>query len=151
MCSTRHQNLIDGAWRDPSTAGWFPNENPARRGSSLGDFPASGEADVRAAVDAAAGAHPSWSAAPLAERQAAVGRFLSLLRESREELASIVTRENGKTIRESRAEVDSALPEGTGYWHQASRVLGHRMPLSAPGMSGWTQFHPLGVAGIITP
>jgi alpha-ketoglutaric semialdehyde dehydrogenase len=151
MSPTRHQNLIGGTWQDPSTGAWFPNEDPSRRGSSLGDFPASGPQDARAAVDAAAAAFPRWSAVPLAERQAAVGRFLGLLRESREELASIVSRENGKTIREARAEVDSALAEGTGAWHQASRVLGHTLPLSAPNMSGWTQLHPLGVAAVITP
>ncbi|MBI2150569.1 MAG: aldehyde dehydrogenase family protein [Acidobacteria bacterium] len=55
----------------------------------------------------------AWRCTSLADRQHCVAEFLRLLKESREELARIVTLENGKTIRESRAEVDSALIEGT--------------------------------------
>src|SRR5262249_33159434 len=104
-------NFICGRWTAARGAATFGDENPAVRGSNLGVFQSSTAEDVRDAVDAAAGAFPSWRRTPVVERKHHVQTFLNLLRESREELARIVTLENGKTIKESRAEVDSALVE----------------------------------------
>src|SRR5207244_1262044 len=98
----------------------FGDENPAKRGSDLGAFQSSTADDVREAIDAAAGAFQPWRRTSLADRQRYVAAFLNLLKDSREELARIVTLENGKTIRESRAEVDSALVEGGYHLQQAA-------------------------------
>jgi aldehyde dehydrogenase (NAD+) len=129
----------------------FEDENPALRGSVLGLFQASGPADVASAIDAAEAAFPAWRDTPVRDRQAAVGRFLALLAGRREELARVVAQENGKTIREARAEVDSALTEGTYHQQQVSRFFGHGLPIGTRGMTGWIQYHPLGVAGVICP
>ena len=145
------RNLIGGEWVMPASAKTFVDENPSERGSVLGHFPASSVADIASAVDAAASAFPGWRAAALRDRQEAVGRLIGLLRERREELARVVARENGKTIREARAELDSSVLEGTYHLQQAARFFGHGLPAGTRGMSGWVQYHPLGVAAVICP
>src|SRR4029079_456953 len=77
--------------------------------------------------------------------------FLRLLKQSREELARIVTLENGKTLRESRAEVDSALVEGHYHLTQVSAFYGHTGPGAARDITTWVQYEPLGVVGVISP
>ena len=145
------ENLIGGQWRPGSAGATFADENPAKRGSVLARFQASAPADMTAAVDAAQAAFAGWRATAIEERQVCVGRFLDLLANRREELAGIVTRENGKTIREARAEVDSALTEGRYHWHQVAGFAGPTLPAGTTGMVGWTQYEPLGVVGIISP
>ena len=93
----------------------------------------------------------SWRRTPVAERKQHVDAFLNLLRDSREELARIVTLENGKTIRESRAEVDSALVEGSHHVNQIEAFYGGSGPAAFSDITTWMQYEPLGVAGIISP
>ena len=71
--------------------------------------------------------------------------------QSRDELARIVTLENGKTIRESRAEVDSALVEGRYHLTQVSAFYGHTGPGAFRDITTWVQYQPLGVVGVISP
>ena len=144
-------NLISGKQVPAASGRTFVNENPSERGSVLGHFPASGVADVTWAVDAANAAFAGWRATSLRDRQEAVGRFLAYMRARCEELARVVARENGKTIHEARAEIDSAIVEGTHHQQQAARFFGHGMPTGTRGMAGWVQYHPLGVAAIICP
>src|SRR5262249_24409933 len=122
----RLNNFISGEWKRSRSGVTFENENPAFRGSNIAFFQSSTTDDVREAIDAAQSAFKSWRRTPLTTRQQCVADFLRLLKESREELARIVTLENGKTIRESRAEVDSALIEGTYHLNQsAARSIGN--------------------------
>src|SRR5262245_17505441 len=102
-------NFIGGKWKPSRSGATFDDENPAFRGSNIASFQSSTADDVREAIDAAQSAFDSWRRTPVSARQAYVAEFLRLLKDSRQELARIVTLENGKTIRESRAEVDSAL------------------------------------------
>ena len=106
-------NFIGGKWKPSPSGETFDDENPAFRGSNIASFQSSTIEDVREAIDAAQSAFETWRRTPLSTRQHYVAEFLRLLKDSREELARIVTLENGKTIRESRAEVDSALVEGS--------------------------------------
>lgn len=146
-----YRNLVGGRWIEGSTGSTYENEDPTHRGSSLGRFQSSSPADVVGAIDAASSAFLEWRQVKLEERQELVGKFLSILQDSKEELARVVVQENGKTIREARAEVASALAEGIYHNHQASRLLGHTTPIGRSGVTGWTQYQPLGVAGIISP
>ena len=70
---------------------------------------------------------------------------------SRDELARIVTLENGKTMRESRAEVDSALVEGSYHLTQVSAFYGHTGPGAFRDITTWVQYQPVGVVGVISP
>jgi aldehyde dehydrogenase (NAD+) len=145
------QNYINGAWCDSASGETFANENPARRGSVLNRAQASTAEDVEAAIGAAAAAFKLWSRKPVAERQAVVARFLDALATGREELACIVSLENGKTIAESRGEVDSALLEGRHHLQQMSVFAGESAPRVEGTVTAWEQFHALGVIGVISP
>ena len=146
-----HLNLIGGAWTRARGAATFGNENPASRGSNLGVFQSSTAEDVDAAIAAAAAASSAWRRTPLAARQRHVGEFLKQLERSREDLARIVTLENGKTIREARAEVDSALVEGAYHLNQVAGFAGSAGPGGSGAITTWVQYQPLGVVGVISP
>lgn len=144
-------NYIANEWKPSRSGATFEDENPAQRGSNLGHFQSSTAQDVDDAIGAAAEAFPRWRRTPLTERQQIVGEFLRLLKEARNELARIVTLENGKTIRESRGEVDSALLEGNYHLQQVSAFYGHTGPGSFREITTWVQYQPLGVVGVISP
>ncbi len=146
-----YENLIDGKWTRARGGRTLDNENPAVRGSSLGIFQSSTPEDLACAITAAAGAFRSWRRTAVPERQQHVAEFLRLLKDSREDLARVVTLENGKTIRESRAEVDSALVEGTYHLNQVAAFAGASGPGAFRAISTWVQYEPLGVVGVISP
>jgi aldehyde dehydrogenase (NAD+) len=145
------ENFIDGRWTPSRTGETFGNENPASKGSHLGFFQSSSPDDIDEAIGAAEAAFRAWRATPVPERQQHVAEFLRLLKASREELSRIVTLENGKTIRESRAEVDSALVEGSYHLNQTSAFYGHTGPGAFRDIATWVQYQPLGVVGVISP
>ena len=145
------KNFVNGKWTSSRSGATFENENPAHRGSTIALFQSSTPEDTLEAIDAAENAYRSWRRTPLAERQQFMAEFLRLLKENRDELARIVTLENGKTIRESRAEVDSALVEGTYHLNQVAAFAGHSGPGAFRDISTWVQYQPLGVVGIISP
>ena len=145
------QNFVDGRWQSSRTGQRFANENPAAKGSNLGFFQSSSPDDIDEAIVAAEIAFRNWRRTPVPERQQYVSEFLRLLKASREELARIVTLENGKTIRESRAEVDSALVEGGYHLNQVSAFYGHTGPGAFRDITTWVQYQPVGVVGVISP
>ena len=146
-----HTNFIAGHWIASRGGATFGDENPAHRGSDLGLFQSSTVEDVACAIDAAADALRSWRRRSVAERQHYVAAFLSLLKESREEIARIVTLENGKTIREARAEVDSALVEGGYHVQQVAGFFERAGVRSSKELTTWVKLEPVGVVGIISP
>ncbi len=145
------ENFIDGCWAPSRSGLTFENENPTSRGSCLGFFQSSQPEDVARAISAAAAAFPDWRRTPLHGRQQVIAEFLRLLRESREEIARIVTLENGKTIRESRAEVDSALAEGDYHLNQIAGFYASTPPASFGPIVTRVEYQPLGVVGLISP
>jgi aldehyde dehydrogenase (NAD+) len=144
-------NLIDGQWKPSASGTTMGDENPAVRGSVLGLFQSSAVEDVREAISAAAGAFRSWRRTTVPQRQQHIANFLGLLKNAREELARIVTSENGKTIREARAEVDSALIEGQYHLESVSSFLGYATPPLSASIDTSVRYQPLGVVGIISP
>jgi alpha-ketoglutaric semialdehyde dehydrogenase len=145
------QNFVDGRWKSSQSGQTFENENPAFKGTNLGFFQSSSPADIDEAIGAAEIAFRAWRRTPVPERQQHVSEFLRLLKASRAELARIVTLENGKTIRESRAEVDSALVEGSHHLNQVSAFYGHTGPGAFRDITTWVQYQPVGVVGVISP
>ena len=144
-------NFVGGRWKASRTGQTFENENPAFKGSNLGFFQSSDVDDVDEAIGEAERAFGTWRRMTVVERQQYVAEFLRLLKQSREELARIVTLENGKTLRESRAEVDSALIEGNYHLTQISAFYGHTGPGASRDITTWVQYEPLGVVGVISP
>jgi len=151
VSNATHNNFIDGKWVASRSGATFGDENPAHRGSNLGSFQSSTPEDVACAIDAAAGAFRVWRRTSIVDRQQYIAAFLTLLKESREEIARIVTLENGKTIRESRAEVDSALIEGSHHLQQALGFFERASVRSTRDLTTWVKLEPVGVVGIISP
>jgi len=146
-----YKNFVNGKWTGSRNGATFENENPAFRGSNVGVFQSSTPEDVVDAITVADHAYRTWKRTSVAERQGYIAEFLRLLKENREELARIVTLESGKTIRESRAEVDSALVEGSYHLNQVVTFSGHVGPGAFRDISTYVQYQPLGVVGVISP
>ncbi len=146
-----HTNFIGGKWVPPETGGYYATHNPAHPAQALGEFPSSTPADAEAAVAAADAALPSWAATPGPQRGALLFRFAQLLEETRNELAKIVTLEQGKTLGEAAGEVSRAAVEARYMAGEASRPVGQSFPSERAGFSCHTILEPLGVVAAISP
>jgi alpha-ketoglutaric semialdehyde dehydrogenase len=147
----QHHNLIGGEWIPSSGGARYAIHNPARPEECLGEFANSTEADVKAAVDAAASEAQAWASIPAPQRGAVLFRFSQLLEESKNELARIVTLEQGKALSEAVGEVGRAAAEARFMAAEASRPAGHTFPSERPGSSCYTVAEPLGVIAAICP
>jgi succinate-semialdehyde dehydrogenase/glutarate-semialdehyde dehydrogenase len=140
--------LIGGEWREALRR--FAVNDPAT-GAELAQVADADEADARAAVEAAAAAGPGWARMPPRERGELLRRIFSAMEAAREPLARLIVRENGKTLRDARAEVEYAAEFFRWFSEEAVRARG--MHLSAPKGVGdlLTLKQPVGVCVLITP
>ncbi|MBA3629126.1 MAG: aldehyde dehydrogenase family protein [Actinobacteria bacterium] len=148
---TEYGNFINGEWVDSTTGGTFPSANPADRNEVVGTFARSGPKDVDQAVQAALRAYPDWMLTPVPQRADYLLRVALILEERKDEFAEVMTREMGKTLNESRADVQ----EGIDFAHYMSgegrRFFGDTIPAELPNKVQMTMRHPVGVVGLITP
>ncbi len=143
----RQQCLIDGQWRgEPST----PVVNPAS-GETIARVPNLGAAETRSAIDAAYRAFPAWSGLLAKERAAILRRWYELQLAHAEEIAQIMTAEQGKPLAESRGEVSYGASFVEFYAEEAKRIYGETIPTHRKGGRIIVHRHPVGVAGAITP
>jgi aldehyde dehydrogenase (NAD+) len=101
----RYKNFINGQWVDSSSGKTVPNINPANTEDVIGHAPQSTRDEARAAIEAARAAFPAWRNTPAQQRGRIVAKAVQLCYERREEIARIMTREEGKTLTESSGEV----------------------------------------------
>ncbi|HUU25476.1 MAG TPA: NAD-dependent succinate-semialdehyde dehydrogenase [Methyloceanibacter sp.] len=143
----KDQCLINGTWTGTPTHEVI---NPAT-GAVVGRVPDLGQAETRAAIEAANAAFPAWSAMLAKERGAILRRWFELQRAHKEDLAQLMTAEQGKPLAEARAEVDYASSFTEFYAEEAKRILGEIIP--SPKKSGRMLVlkQPVGVVGAITP
>ena len=144
-------NFIDGSWRPAESGGARTNTSPADTGDRIGEFAESGGADAEEAVEAAARAWPDWRGAGPIERADYLRRAEGLLRERKEVIARALTREQGKRVREARAEVDRALAILDFTAGEARRLNGVTTPAEEPRTFAFTFRQPIGVTALITP
>jgi aldehyde dehydrogenase (NAD+) len=144
-------NFVGGEWRPSATGRTYEKTNPWRPGEPIGEFPASGEEDVNAAVAAAAAAFPEWSSRPAAQRAAILTATADALERRVEEMARDMTLEMGKPLREARMEAARGAAVLRYYAGEAFRSKGELFEQSASGSSVYTVRRPLGVVGLITP
>src|SRR5438034_8033746 len=97
-------NYVGGEWAPARSGRTYQKRNPANPAEVVGEFPASGEEDVDAAVEAAAKAFPGWSDTPAAGRAAVLMRAADAIEARVEDMAADMTREMGKPLREARLE-----------------------------------------------
>lgn len=145
------RNYIGGSWSPAVSGETFTSLNPADWDDVLGEFPASGPADVDAAVAAASAAYPAWRATPAPRRADYVLRAGLLLEQRKEELSRLMTREMGKTLRESRGDVQEGIDFCLYMAGEGRRSFGNTMPAELPAKFSMTLRHPVGVVGLITP
>ena len=105
------RNFIAGKWQPAASGLTFEQRNPARLSEISGTFADSGVEDVDAAIAAAQAAFPEWRAMSPGSRKAMLDRALHQAIARRDEIAAAISRENGKTVREAKGEVDSAIRE----------------------------------------
>ena len=119
-------------------------------GRRLAEYPAFSDADVDAALDRAAATQARWAAMPVTERAAVLRRAAVLLREGAEELALLVTREMGKPLAESRAEVEKCATACDWYAEHAAAVLADE-PVETAADRSWIGYEPVGVVLAVMP
>ncbi|MHC4598101.1 MAG: aldehyde dehydrogenase family protein [Planctomycetota bacterium] len=141
---------IDGAWRSSSGGGTFESRNPAT-GEVLGRFALGTAEDVRRAVEAAERALPEWTATPAPKRGEIIQRTASILKERKDALGEIVTREMGKVIAEGKGDVQEAIDFLEYIAGEGRRLHGETTPSELPNKFAMTVRHPIGVVGCITP
>jgi aldehyde dehydrogenase (NAD+) len=144
-------NYVGGEWRPARSGATYEKRNPANPSEIVGEFPASGEEDVDAAVDAATKAFPQWSGLPAAARAAVLLKAADAIEARVEEMAADMTREMGKPLREARLESARAAAIFRFFGGEAWRPKGELYEQSATGSALYTLRRPLGVVGLITP
>ncbi len=144
------QNLIGGRWQTSDTQRFGDVYNPST-GQVIARAPLCSAQETAKAVEAASAALPAWSETPVVERARVMFRFRELMAQNFEELAALVTREHGKTLPESRAEVQRGVEMAEFASGIPSLIKGETMANIAANVDADTIRHPVGVCAGITP
>ncbi|MET3354355.1 UNVERIFIED_ORG: succinate-semialdehyde dehydrogenase/glutarate-semialdehyde dehydrogenase [Xanthobacter viscosus] len=142
--------LIDGRWIEDMPAGKYVVHNPAN-GEPLQALPRCQEAETVAAVEAADRAFREWQTTTAKQRHEIINRWYQLIVESREDLATLITLEEGKPLSEARGEVDYAASFVQWFAEEAKRVRGDVIPAPREGLRIVVLKQPVGVCAAITP
>lgn len=148
---TTYRNFIGGKWTESDSSRTVANLNPANTDDVIGTIKQATRADARSAVEAASEAFPGWRATPAPARGKIVARAARLMEESKEELAQILTREEGKTIGESRGELQRSINVADFCAGESRRMNGETIQSELPANFAYTIKQPLGVVACVTP
>ena len=146
----RQACCIDGQWVQAASGKTLPVRNPAT-GAVIGEVPALGAVETRQAIEAAACAFPAWRAKLAKERAAVLRRLFALMIENTDDLAVIMTAEQGKPLAESRGEIAYAASFIEWFAEEAKRVYGDTIPQPQAGRRIIVTKEPIGVFAAITP
>jgi len=146
----RNQNLIGGKWIDAANAARFPVTNPAT-GETIVEVANSTAADARAAADAAAKAFKDWRDRLPRERAEILRRWHALIVANSEDLAKLMSMEQGKPMAESRGEVAYGASYVAWFADEATRIYGDLIPQQQRGKRMSAIKEPVGIVAAITP
>jgi succinate-semialdehyde dehydrogenase / glutarate-semialdehyde dehydrogenase len=146
----RRQAYVDGTWVDADSGATFPVRDPAT-GETVAEVPRMGAAETRRALEAAERALPVWRGKTAKERAKILRRFADLMLERVDDLALLMTTEQGKPLAESRAEIEYGASFLEWFGEEAKRVYGDTIPEPIPGRRILVAKQPVGVTGGITP
>ncbi|WP_420348998.1 NADP-dependent succinate-semialdehyde dehydrogenase [Pelagibius sp.] len=146
----REQCYIDGRWADADGGGVIEVSNPAN-GDVLGSVPKMGAAETRRAIEAAERAWPAWRGLLAKERATILRRWFELILENQEDLAQLMTLEQGKPLAESRGEVVYGASFIEWFAEEAKRVYGDTIPQHQADKRIVVVKQPVGVVAAITP
>jgi len=145
------RNYVAGQWVECKSQKTFPNINPADTDEVVGLFQASGPADVQEACDVAAKAQPGWAALPAPRRGEYLFKAAEILESRLAKLGADMTREEGKTLPEAKAEVKRAINIFRYFGGEGARQFSYQIPSERENVFCYTMRKPLGVVGLITP
>jgi aldehyde dehydrogenase (NAD+) len=145
------RNYIGGKWVPATSGATFESRNPANRDELMGTFPRSTAEDLDAAVQAASDVYRDWMSTPGPERADHLLRAGLILEKRKEELSELMTREMGKTLKESRGDVQEGIDFAFYMAGEGRRFFGHTVPSELRNKFSMTVRHPIGVVGLITP
>jgi succinate-semialdehyde dehydrogenase/glutarate-semialdehyde dehydrogenase len=142
--------LIDGAWRGAVSCRRFPVTDPAS-GEAIAQVANMGAQEARDAVDAAAAALPAWRARSTKERVAVLRAWHGLILAHADDLAMLMTREQGKPLAEAKGEVLYAASFVEWFAEEARRAYGEIIPSPSVDRELFVFREAIGVAAAITP
>ncbi len=146
----REQGFIDGRWASADGAGTLAVRNPAT-GAVLGSVPNMGAAEARRAIEAARRALPAWSARTAKERAQILRRWYELMMTNQDDLAVLMTAEQGKPLAESKGEIAYSASFIEWFAEEAKRLYGDVIPGHQPDKRILVLRQPVGVVAAITP
>ncbi len=146
----REQCYIDGGWVDADSRNTIPVNNPAT-GEVLGSVPRMGGQEARRAVEAAERAWPAWRAKTAKERAVILRKWFDLMMASQEDLAQILTAEQGKPLAEARGEIAYGASFIEWFAEEGKRAYGDMIPSHQADKRILVMKQPIGVCALITP
>ena len=146
----RQANYVGGKWIAADSGRVLAVRNPAN-GEVIGEVPAMGAAETRRAIEAAHAAYPAWRALTAKERAAILRRLNDLMLANADDLAVIMTAEQGKPLAEAKGEIAYAASFIEWFAEEGKRVYGDTIPQNAKGRRIIVQKEPIGVFAAITP
>ena len=146
----RQANCIDGKWVQADSSRTIVVKNPAT-GEAIGEVPALGAAETRRAIEAAHRAQPAWRALLAKERAAILRKLFELMLANTEDLAVIMTAEQGKPLSESKGEIAYAASFIEWFAEEGKRIYGDTIPQTGKGKRILVLKEPIGVFAAITP
>jgi succinate-semialdehyde dehydrogenase/glutarate-semialdehyde dehydrogenase len=146
----REQAYLDGTWRDAVDRGTIVVRNPAN-GKCIGHVPDMGTSETREAIAAASAAWPAWRKKTAKERSLMLRRWYELMLENADDLAQILTAEQGKPLTEARGEILYAASFIEWFAEEAKRVNGDVLQSPWSDKRLLVQKEPIGICAAITP
>ena len=147
---TKVPNYVNGQWIDSKATEWLDVTNPAT-GEVIAQTPLSSAAEVAAAIEAAAAAFPEWRRTPAEDRIQPLFKLKHILEEQIDDLARILTTENGKTFTEAKAELRRAIENVEVACGIPTMMQGYNLEDVARGIDEMMIRQPLGVVAAIVP
>ena len=146
----REACYVNGRWIGAGSNETIDVTNPAT-GETLGTIPKMGADETREAIEAANEAYPAWRAKTAKERAAILRKWFDLMMENQEDLARMMTAEQGKPLKESMGEIVYAASFIEWFAEEGKRIYGDTIPQHAPGKRIVVTKEPIGVCAAITP
>ena len=145
------RNFINGRWVESRSARTVERRNPANLDELIGIAPLSTREETREAIAAARAAFEAWRDTPAPVRGRVIAKAALLMEHHKEDLGRILTREEGKTLKDSLGEVQKSINILEFMAGEARRIGGETLPSELPKNFAYTLKQPLGVVGAITP
>src|SRR5438309_10617636 len=150
VTETKVPNYINGNWKESKSTHWQDVVNPAT-GEVIAKVPLSDAAEVNATIETAAAAYPEWRRTPAEDRIQPLFKLKQLLEEHVDDIARIITQENGKTLGEAKGEMRRAIENVEVACGIPTMMQGYNLEDVARGIDEMMIRQPLGVTAAIVP